>query len=298
MFATVAQLRATVKIIVMTDKTLTQGPYADVLMDRWFKRTFGWAPAKRLMTLFLTELIPERKIVDLNFGPQEHINPIEEGKDARVDVECTDADGTRFVVEMQLAKQADFYNRAVFNSTFAIQNQLKAGSRVFSFPPVYFIGVMNFSLHEEDKVLYRYRLREDSSNEQMTDCLQYLFLELPNCTKAMTSEASVLDNFCYVLHNISRLPRRPDGLEGEIFDLLFKSADLSNFATNERTQYFEDMHSKEDIERMIAYAKEEGMEKGMEKGKTLVAKAMLEKGMDLETIVSVTGLSVEQIQSL
>lgn len=90
----------------------------------------------------------------------------------------------------------------------------------------------------------------------------------------------------------------PDGLEGEIFDLLFKSADLSNFATNERTQYFEDMHSKEDIERMIAYAKEEGMEKGMEKGKALVAKAMLEKGMDLETIVSVTGLSVEQIQSL
>ena len=94
----------------------------------------------------------------------------------------------------------------------------------------------------------------------------------------------------------------PDGLEGEIFDLLFKSADLSNFATNERTQYFEDMHSKEDIERMIAYAKEEGVEigreAGREEGKLLVAKAMLEKGMDLETIVSVTGLSVEQIQSL
>ena len=104
----------------------------------------------------------------------------------------------------------------------------------------------------------------------------------------------MLDNFCYVLHNISRLPRHPDGLEGEIFDLLFKSADLSNFATNERTQYFEDMHSKEDIERMIAYAKEEGMEKG----RALVAKAMLEKGMDVETIASVTGLSVEQIQSL
>lgn len=54
------------------------------------------------------------------------------------------------------------------------------------------------------------------------------------------------------------------------------------------------MHSKEDIERMIAYAKEEGMEKGT----ALVAKAMLEKGMDAETIASVTGLSVKQIQSL
>ena len=62
------------------------GPYADVLMDRWFKRTFGWAPAKRLLQLFLQELIPERKIVDLSYGPQEHVNPVDEGKDVRMDV--------------------------------------------------------------------------------------------------------------------------------------------------------------------------------------------------------------------
>ncbi len=43
---------------------------------------------------------------------------------------------------------------------------------------------------------------------------------------------------------------------------------------------------------------EKGMVQGMEKGKALVAKAMLEKGMDVETIASVTGLSAEQIQSL
>ena len=60
-----------------------------------------------------------------------------------------------------------------------------------------------------------------------------------------------------------------------------KSADLSNFATDERTQYFEDMHTKEDIERMIAYAKKEGMaigletgrKEGREEGKLQVAKA-------------------------
>ena len=281
-----------------------------MLMDRWFKRTFGWAPAKRLMTLFLQELIPERKIADLYFGPQEHINPIEEGKDARVDVECTDEDGTRFVVEMQLAKQADFYNRAVFNSTFAIQNQLKKGNRVFSFPPVYFIGIMNFSFHEGDKVLYRYSLQENSSHERMTDCLQFLFLELPNSTKAMTPKATVLENFCYVLHNISKMQSRPEGLKGEMFDLLFKSADLSTFADNERDQYFEDMHTKEDIERMIDYAKNEGIEIGMEKGKEIgreearhestefIAKKMLKMDMEIETISSVTGMSREQIRSL
>ena len=280
------------------DSTSLHGPYADVLMDRWFKRTFGWAPAKRLMTLFLTELIPERKIIDLSFGPQEHINPIEEGKDARVDVECTDQDGTRFVVEMQLAKQADFYNRAVFNSTFAIQNQLSTGSRAFSFPPVYFIGIMNFSFHKGDKVLYRYSLQENHSHERMTDCLQYLFLELPNCTKAMTPEATVLDNFCYALHNISRLPSRPEGLDGEIFDLLFKSADLTTFAKDERLQYFDDMHTKEDIERMIDYAREEGVEKGVEKTNLDHAKKMLASECSVDLIAQITGLSPEAIQAL
>lgn len=286
----------------MDSKTVFQGPYADVLMDRWFKRTFGWAPAKRLMTLFLTELIPERKIIDLNFGPQEHVNPIDEGKDARVDVECTDQDGSRFVVEMQLARQTDFFNRAVFNSTFAVQSQLSRGSKAFLFPPVYFIGIMDFSFHEGNQVLYRYSIQENKTHELMTDCLQYLFLELPNCTKAMTSEASVLDNFCYVLRNISRLPERPEGLKGEIFDLLFKSAELSTFATNEKAKYFEDMHTKEDIERMIEYAKEEGQRKGKEEGReeasVSIAKTMLKKGMEVQVISELTGLPVDAVKAL
>ena len=67
------------------------GRYANILKDRWFKRTFGWAPAKRLMQLFLQKLIPERTIRDISFGPQEHINPIDQGKDIRLDVHCTDA---------------------------------------------------------------------------------------------------------------------------------------------------------------------------------------------------------------
>ena len=29
--------------------------------------------------------------------------------------------------------------------------------------------------------------------------VEYIFLEVPNCRKAMTSEASLLDNFCYAM---------------------------------------------------------------------------------------------------
>jgi len=54
------------------------------------------------------------------------------------------------------------------------------------------------------------------------------------------------------------------------------------------------MHTKEDIERMIAYARQEGEEVGLEK----VAKSMFAKGVDAKTISEYTGLPIETIKSL
>ena len=132
----------------------TIGRYANILLDRWFKRTFGWAPAKRLMQLFLQELIPERQIKTISYGPQEHINPIDLGKDIRLDVDCYDADGKHFIVEVQVAEQDTFYERAVFNSSFIIQEQVSRGRTDWDFAPIYFIGIINFSIHKgSDQVL-------------------------------------------------------------------------------------------------------------------------------------------------
>jgi len=43
----------------------------------------------------------------------------------------------------------------------------------------------------------------------------------------MTSEASLLDNFCYALKNMPEMEKRPQELKGEIFDLLFNSAEIN-----------------------------------------------------------------------
>ena len=202
-------------------------------------------------------------------------------------MECTDTDGTRFVVEMQLAHQKFFYERAVFNSTFAIQEQMASGEGSFDFPAVYFIGIMDFSLHEDtDQVLYRYQLRERESFELMTDRIQYIFLELTNCHRALTPEATVLENFCYVLHNIENLPDRPKGLENEIFRLLFDSAEIATFTPQEKIKYEYDMTTERDIRNQIAYAEEKGMEKGTETTLQKVGELLRERGMSETEIAS------------
>lgn len=149
------------------------GRYADLLLDSAFKRAFKeYGNASRLLLLFLQALIPEREIASLSYTPEESINLNPEGKSVRVDVECVDDKGKRFVVEVQRCKQHDFYERAIFNSTFSIQRQLKVGSDRFGFMPVYFIGLMRFSLHPKSEgYLYKYSLAEEKSGELMTDNL-------------------------------------------------------------------------------------------------------------------------------
>lgn len=275
------------------------GQFANILLDRWFRRTFGMRRSKRLLTLLLTELIPEHDIVDIDYGPHEFTNVFEDDKDVRVDVECTDRDGTRFVVEMQVTRQASFHERSIYNSTFAVQEQLERGSTCFDFPTVYFIGIMDFSLHEgSDQVLYRYHLTERNSGEIMSSRLQYIFLELPNCSKALTPEATVLDNFCYALHNIASLEEEPEGLDGDIFRLLFNSAKISNFTPQEKAKYDYDMTTERDRINQLLYAKEEGMAQGKAQQAAETARKMLKKGMHKDTISELTGLSKEQIDAL
>ena len=299
----------------MNDKPII-GRYARIIMDDWFKRTFGTEPNKGLLIMLLKELIPEHDIKDLTYVQQEHINPFPGKKDALIDVECVDTDGTRFIVEMQVARQRFFYERSLFYSTFGIQQQVeKSSSMDYGFPPVYFVGFMDFSLHEgSDRVLYRYSLREKETGEEMTGSLQFVFLELTNCRKALTPEATLLDNFCYALHNMEHLTDRPEELKEEIFKRLFKTAEIANFTPEERIKYENDMTTERDIQNYISYAREkgleEGMEKGMEKGReegreegraegmANAARNMLAEGFSIDLVVKCTGLSIEQVKEL
>ena len=270
------------------------GPYADILLDDWFKRSFKeYGNAKRLMQLFIEALIPERKIKQLEYTPEESTNQNPDKKSIRVDVECTDENGERFVVEVQRASQSDFYDRAVFNSTFSIQRQLNEGSDIYGFKPVYLIGIMRFTLHPDDNsFLFTYSLREDGSGQLMTDDLHYVFLEVTKCRDH--KNASLVEKIGYALANMGSFEKRPEGFVGEFFDLLFSSADLATFAPEEKLKYENNMTTERDIRNQIAYAREEGREEE----RLTVARKLKERGISPAVIAEATGLSAEQIEAL
>jgi predicted transposase/invertase (TIGR01784 family) len=92
--------------------------FADPKTDFVFKRIFGAEDRKHLLIGLLNallELDEAHRIVELHHLPVEQRIAISELKLSILDVKCTDATGTRYVVEMQLLHVEGFEKRVVYN---------------------------------------------------------------------------------------------------------------------------------------------------------------------------------------
>ncbi|MBD9293360.1 MAG: hypothetical protein EGS78_01930, partial [Bacteroidales bacterium] len=96
------------------------------------------------------------------------------------------------------------------------------------------------------------------------------------------------------LKNMSNLLERPERLRNRIFTKLFDVAELAQLDDKDRTNYIKSMNTERDTYNQIEYAREEGA-----KQKSCdIAKRMLEKGIDIETISELTGLTEKEISKL
>ena len=306
--------------------------YVDILMDKWFKKIFDAEGNKDALLELLRELIPERKIVDIRYDRKKKRkkSPFVDGHDAIFDVECIDERGARFVVEMQVEEQLHFHERALFYATFPIQEQVQAQQKQmdprthdeqFDFPPVYVISFLNFTLHKwDDRILYRYNLREVESDEPMTDRLNFIFLEMANYQKPKpSSEDSFVEKLSYAFTHMRWLSERPAELSERVFGLIFAACEVARLEEQEIQEYNDDVMTTELDRRNILYTREirgyergreeglergrkEGREEGREEGSSNraleIARRMLERNLPLDSIVECTGLTEKQVREL
>ena len=153
---------------------------------------------------------------------------------------------------------------------------------------------------------HRYRLMEATSKKLMTDKLEFVFVEVEKFDKGEDELETDLDKWLYLLKNMSNLLGRPERLRDRIFTKLFDVAELAQLDDEDRTNYIKSMNTERDTYNQIEYARETGREEGREEGRKEgvkqnsfdIAKRMLEKGIDIETISELTGLTEKEISEL
>ena len=99
----------------------------------------------------------------------------------------------------------------------------------------------------------------------------------------------------------------PDWAKGnKAYEAFFEASTRANFTPEETIQYEKDMMTERDRINSINYARWEGVQEGKAEGlkegrqqtQREIAMAMKVKGLDAETIISCTGLSVQEVEAL
>jgi predicted transposase/invertase (TIGR01784 family) len=272
--------------------------YADLLDDDVFKLVFGRESTKDVMIEFLNQVIPDRKIVDLEFIDKEMHSAERDAKGVVYDMFCKTDSGARIIVEVQRRKQPFYPERAVYYSTFQIQRQVEAGADAYDFLPVYVVNILDFKMDKHDvgtDIKTVYRLYEERSRRLLTDRMTFIFIELPRFMKTIDElDGNVLEGMYFCFKNMSVLDERPKVLTHQIFSKIFEVSELYNMDQDTRDKVIHKMTTERDLRNQMAYARQEAIEEGL----TEVARGMLADGMPVDKIAKYTNLSIEEIEAL
>ena len=157
---------------------------------------------------------------------------------------------------------------------------------------------------------HRYQLLETTTLKQMTDKLEFVFVEVAKFDKSEDELETDLDKWLYLLKNMSTLLERPAGLRDRIFGRLFDVAEYARLDDEERKNYVESMNTARDTYNQIDYAlnkgigigreegREEGIEIGLEKKACEIARNLLATKLDIDSISKATGLTKDEILTL
>lgn len=278
--------------------------YVNPFTDFGFKKIFGEEASKPLLIDFLNSLLPEEnKIVALSFKNTEQLGQTDLDRKAVYDLYCENSKGEKFIVELQRAKQNYFIERTIYYSTFPIREQGEKGLWNYNLKAVYCVGILDFTFDdyesepEKSEVVHTIKLK-NQNGKVFYDKLTYIYLEMPNFEKKEAELVTSLDKWLYFIKNLEDFETIPSVFKSSVFEQAFETAEIANFKQAELDNYESSLKVFRDNKAVFDYAKETAFDEGIAEGILMVAKALKNNGISIDTIIESTGLSKTEIEKL
>ena len=251
--------------------------FADPKTDVIFKKVFGQKAHKNLLVELLNSLLeldPAHKIVDVEYLMPEQLPPRNDLKLSILDVKCTDARGTHYVVEMQVIEVEGFQKRVVYNACKAYVTQLGVGDNYPQLNDVIAVTLCDFELwpqrHDGSSswrvpMLSHWQLQEQHGGERGLGEVQYVFLELPKY-QAGKKPRSTVDKWAYFFREAPSLARIPDELAEAPYAQALEVARAANLTEAEWNEYEREKMAEQDFRGGLSLAEQRGLERGRQEG--------------------------------
>ena len=274
--------------------------YINPFTDYGFKKIFGDTENTELLRSLINDILGlegKKKIETIIFKNGELLPDNPEDRKAIFDLYCIDENGSEFIVELQKVYQEHFQSRALYYTTFPIQEQAIRGSWNFSLTPIYFIGLLNFEVDRfktSNEFLHHGKITDIKTREVMYDNLNMIYVEIPKLKKEKEELNSHLEWWIYVFQNLSQLQKIPQALKGDVIEKAFEKAEFINLPKAEQDKYHKNLKVYRDLINSLDTAHEQGRIEG----KIEIAKNLMDANMPIDFISQATGLSVEEIERL
>ena len=272
--------------------------YIDPMVDFGFKKIFKDSGKKQLIIRPLNAIFG-LDIEDIDIRESEQPGLTDQERKVTYDMHCDTRDGKSFIIEVQLADQPYFMERAIFYSSRTISHKAQRGPWNYDFRPVFFLGFLNFDIRHLDpekadpeQFIHKFSLLEEQTNELMSRALRFAFMEVARFDKSIEACNTFEDRFLYLMKNLPTFAEKPE-LWADMdpyFDDLMEEAAFANMTWEEQERYIASMKQKWDYQNTLDFAEMKGVEK--------VAREMLKDNVPIETIVKYSGLTEEQVRAL
>jgi len=302
--------------------------YLNPKNDVAFKRIFGTEKNKDILISMLNAVVGNQlhtPIHEITF-----LSPFQEPeawaqKQSVVDVLCKDQDDCQYIIEMQVANAKGFEERAQYYASKAFINQCKEGGEYENLKEVIFLAFCDFSIFPK-KADYKseHVILDKKTQERDLDKFSFTFVDLIKFDEQRAKSVDQLtleEKFYYFLKHAEDIdPQVLSTLIGQ--DKIIKKAfhELERFGWSEEEMRMYDAEVKRlwDNQAMLNFAIEKGEKRGLRKGRKEgikkgrtegikegkqarekeIARQMLAKGLDINLISEVTGLTPSEISQL
>ncbi|MCX6989657.1 MAG: Rpn family recombination-promoting nuclease/putative transposase [Chlamydiae bacterium] len=279
--------------------------YLDPTNDFAFKTIFGTEKNKDILIHFLNDILvfkAKQPIVDVEFLKTEQDPVIASQKTSIVDILCKDSQGSRYIVEMQVARTMGFEKRAQYYASKTYCSQAQVGDKYPDLKEVVFIAIADFVMFP-DKKGYKsdHVILDRESHEHDLKDFSFTFIELPKFKKKIDQLSNLEEKWCYFFkHAQETSAEQLDKIIGK--DKIIQKAytELDRFHWNPKALLTYEQAEKRINDYLSSLGQKfiEGVEEGERKNQIKTVENMLQKKFPLKVIAEVTGLKLEEVKEI
>lgn len=281
--------------------------FLDPKNDFAFKKIFGTEKNKDILIHFLNDMLTFKEkypVEDVTFLKTVQDPETAAKKTSIVDILCRDEKGNQYIVEMQVVKEKGFEKRAQYYAAKAYVSQMVEKGKYEDLKEVIFLAITDFIMFPQRKEYKSEHVILDiETHDHHLRDFSFTFFELPKFHKNRDELTNVVEKWLYFFKHAEETSEKDLQKiigQDEIIERAYEALNRFSWNEAELNTYEQEQKYEWDQIAIMDQKYDEGMEKGMEKGRyerdMEIAKAMVLKGIDIQTIEGITGLSQEEIK--